>query len=162
MADSKDKVKFSIVSDGTSKGTKIVLNGENIIDSKSIVSCRFDAYAASTYPTYDGQIQRNPENICFSYMSIDKNEKGEKTFVRYEFNLAKDKYEPIITPLGSPAPEGEGGHVQDNLIGKDSELVQNILDFEGKTKRFIPSRDILVTRTQDSLKDMLEDLKKDI
>lgn len=162
MVDNKDKVKFSITSDGTSKGTKISLNGKNILDDKCVAMCSFDAQAAAVYPSWDGEMKQNPENIQFSYMSIDKNEKGEKIYTRYKFNLAEDKYEPVITPLGQAAPEGDGGYVEDNLLGKDSGIIQNILDFEGKTKRYIPSRQILLSRTQDSLKDTLEDLKKEV
>ena len=157
-----DKVKFSITSDGTSEGTKIVLNGENIIDKKKIVSCDFSARAAASYPDYDGNMKQNPESIAFSYLSIDKNDKGEKVYTKYEFNLARDKWEPIITPLGNPVPEGEGGYVEDNLIGYDSKLINEILSFVGKSKRYIPSRDELINRTPASLTDMLDDIKKDV
>ena len=159
-----DKVKFTITSDGTSEGTKITLKGENIIESKNLVSCRFSAMAAAAYPDWDGTYRQNPESISFSYMSIDKNDKGEKTFVKYEFNLAEDKFEPKITPLGNPTPEieGDGGVAEDNLIGKDSKLVSEVLSYVGKTKRFIPTRDILVQRSSASLKDMLEDIKKEL
>jgi hypothetical protein len=161
MANKDDKVKFSITSDGTSKGTKITLNGKNILEDKCVAMCSFDAQAAAAYPSWDGDMRQNPENIQFSYMSIDKNDKGEKIYTKYKFNLAEDKYEPVITPLGQAAPEGDGGYVEDNLIGKDSAIITEILSYSGNSVRYVPSREILITRTQESLKDTLEDLKKD-
>ncbi|HLD91349.1 MAG TPA: hypothetical protein VI911_10090 [Patescibacteria group bacterium] len=157
-----DKVKFSITSDGTSEGTKIVLNGENIVDSKKIVACQFSARAAAMYPDYDGRMQQNPEDISFSYMSIDKNDKGEKVYVRYEFNLAKDKWEPTITPIGEPTPQGDGGVVEDNLIGNDSTVVKAIINMASKVKRYIPERKDLINRTYTSLSDMLKDIQKEM
>lgn len=162
MANKDDKVKFSITSDGTSKGTKITLNGKNILEDKCVAMCSFDAQAAAAYPSWDGEMKQNPENIQFSYMSIDKNEKGEKIYTRYKFNLAEDKYEPVITPLGQAAPESDGGYVEDNLLGKDASIITEIMDMAGKTKRYIPSRADLLKRTQASLKDMLDDIKKEV
>lgn len=161
MANEKDKVKFSITSDGTSKGTKITLNGKNILETKCVAMCSFDAQAAAAYPSWDGDMKQNPENIQFTYMSIDKNEKGEKIYTKYKFNLAEDKYEPVITPLGQASPESEGESVEDNLIGRDITLIDQILSYKEKTKRHIPERNILILRTQDSLRDTLEDLKKE-
>ena len=160
----KDRVKFSISSDGTSEGTKIVLKGDNLVESKNLVSCSFYARAAAAFPNFDGQMEQNAESISFNYTSLEKNDKGEKTYTKYEFNLAEDKYEPKITPLGQPVPMGEGEDIDthDNLIGRDSKLVAEVLSFVGKTKRFIPSRDILVTRSATSLQDMLDDIKKEL
>ena len=97
-------------------------------------------------------------NVMNSY----KNEKGERVFTRYTFSLAEDKWEPVITPLGQAAPEGDGGYVEDNLLGKDCALINDVLEYTGKTKRYIPSRSDLLKRTKDSLKDMLDDLKKEV
>lgn len=156
-----DKVKFSITSDGTSEGTKVILNGENIIESKKIVSCDFYANAATAYPSYDGEMKQYPENISFGYTAVDKNDKGEKTYTRYNFNLAESKWEPKITPLGVKTPE-EGISANDNILGQETPLIKNILDYVGKTKKYIPSRAELLIRTEDSLNDLLEDIKKEV
>ena len=160
----KDKVKFTISSDGTSKGTKVTLNGENLLEQKKVHSLHFHASAAAEYPDYDGTMRHNPEEIGLGYVSSEKNEKGEKIYSRYSFNLAEDKYEPKVTPLGqAPAEEGDGTEQEDdNLLGQDSKVITEILDYVGKTKRYIPSRDELINRTPASLKDMLEDIKKEI
>jgi hypothetical protein len=157
-----DKVKFTISSDGTSKGTKVTLNGDNILEKSCVAMCTFEAQSAASYPTFDGDMRQNPETITFSYLSIDKNDKGEKVFTKYKFCLNEDKWEPVITPLGQAAPEGDGGYAEDNLLGRDSKLVSDILEYQGKVKRYIPARSDLLKRTQESLKDMLEDLKKEV
>lgn len=160
----KDKVKFTITSDGTSKGTKVTLNGENLLEKKKVHSLHFHASAAAAYPDFDGAMRQNPEEIGLGYVSSEKNDKGEKVYSRYSFNLAEDKYEPKVTPLGqAPAEEGDGQEQEDdNLLGQDSKVITEILDYAGKTKRYIPGRDELINRTPASLRDMLEDIKKEI
>ena len=107
-------------------------------------------------------LARHVDVIFPSLYTLDKNEKGERVFTRYTFSLAEDKWEPVITPLGQAAPEGDGGYVEDNLLGKDCALINDVLEYTGKTKRYIPSRSDLLKRTKDSLKDMLDDLKKEV
>ena len=168
-----DKVKFSITSDGTSEGTKIVLNGENIVETKQIVSTSFYASAATAYPDCHcmgecccgGSMKQYPESINFDYTALEKNDKGEKIYTRYNFTLSESKWEPIITPLGKPVPaEASEEDYSDsiNVLGKDSKLVTDILDLSKKTKRYIPTRKELIGRSTDSLKDMLEDMKKEL
>lgn len=150
--------KFTIESDGTSIGTKITLNDEVITETKNITQARFYASAASIYPLNANETpKRYPEYITFEYTAIEDNEKGEKIYTNYTYNLGEKTWVSKPLPLG----KAETVEAKDNFIGSDSSLIKDILDYKDKVTCYIPTRDELINRTPESLTDLLEDLKKE-
>jgi len=147
------KLKIRIDSDGTTGGTSLRVNGEELTKVKDIVDVSFSA---------DGEYGRPYVN--FNYSEAQKNEDGVTTTTRTRY---------AYSPEPSAQPESPSGELPPVLIGKDEELKEDakfvgkdIADKAGVVDKILEisdkvPREELEGRTLDSLNDKLSDLQSD-
>ena len=142
-----DKLKMAITSDGTPAGTSLKINGEDITGSKNVVRMSMYATGGATWSEYE----KSPGRVELDFTVVTK-DGAKSTWETYTYNIDQ-KDMPARTPIGQPDSE-----VSDALVGRDPELVTKIMAYK-KPGVYIPEREVLLGRTQDSLKDMLQDLE---
>jgi hypothetical protein len=143
------------VSDGTAAGSELTVNGEKVTTTKDITRIGFYAY---------GGIVWSEDDVCepyvsFSYDALIKEPNGMVKAESFTFSPTKEYPERKF--LG---PEKAAEEVKDSLIGKEPKIVTKILEFKDndKVKRHIPDRIELLGRSEDSLKDLYNDIKSEI
>lgn len=145
----KNKFKVNITSDGTVAGTVVKVNGEEVTKVKNVTNVNF--YASGGVKWNDDD--KMSPYISFGYDVLNKNDDGSEAGESYNFRPNGTVERGTI----GKKPEKQS----DLLVGRDPEVVDAILSYAEKAKRYIPDRETLLGRSQDSLQDLLDDLKKE-
>ena len=143
------KFKLKIDCDGTVAGTKVMVNGEEVTKSKNVTNVSF--YASGGVKWRDDD-KLNPY-VDFGYRVLNKNDDGSETGENYSYSPENGIERGAI---GKPKEK-----MNDSLVGKESEIIEKILSYKGKTKRFIPDKEELRARSSSSLQDLAADLARD-
>lgn len=152
----KNKIKIKIDSDGTIEGTKLVINGEDITATKQVTDMNFWANGSRIYQ--DGT--KYGGSVSCGYSTKTRKSDGSSVSESFRFSPQTSSMEEGV--VGKP-PETSKEVKKDSelFIGKNSEIVDKILAFKGKVKRYVPEAEELNGRTQDSLQDLLTDLERE-
>jgi len=132
------KLKLQITSDGTASGTKFKLNGEDITEKNSVTNLFFSANGGIRFS--DGTNFK--PSVRFDYTTVGKDENQIEQLNHFSFD-------PDCGGFSSPTrgPIGKVEKLNDCLVGKTDPVIEEILSYKDKTKRFIPERDVLENRS---------------
>ena len=153
----KNKIKIKIDSDGTIEGTKLLINGEEVTASKNVTDFSFWASGGRTWS--DGT--KSTPSVSCGYSTVNKKADGSSSSENFRFSPSSSTMEEGLVGKKPDTSEKKPTKDSESFIGKNSEIVDKILTFKGKVKRYIPEAEELNTRTQDSLRDLLADLEKE-
>lgn len=146
----KNKFKVQITSDGTATGTKVVVNGESITDLKNVTNVHFNA---SGGVKWDANDKMSPY-ISFGYDVLNKNDDGSEIGESFSFTPNETMERGTIGPVKEK--------MNDTFVGKDSEIINKILELKPKIPHYLPTKDELEKRSYNSLIDMLNDIEKEV
>ena len=145
--------KIYITTDGTVKGTKIKVNGEDMTEKYKVMSCSLHANGGYTYKSqYSGDTYITPPSVEYAITYLDdgkiKNINTSTQSTRYEYSYLNQK---------------------DSIIGigtqDDERVKEKLLDSFDKLRKInsnIPKRILLEKRTVDSLSDKYIDTVNEI
>lgn len=144
--------KVTIETDGTITGTILTVDGTDVTSKENVVS--ISLWATAPYVSkYSGEQQ--PGMVGVSYESA-----VDGKIERHGITSSEVK-NPI--GIGAAIAEDKVNEAIKHYLGKPADteiltLVDKILDFAGKNKINLPSKEVLIERSLESLKDKAIDI----
>lgn len=159
MSKKAQKPKIKIVSDGTLEGTKVTFADELLTDKYNVVGINFYADASVKSRT------TNEKYGGYCDFTITTEEKNKDTGVRKltRMGLSSDS-NYTLQPIGK-TEEVTDSTVTDSYFGRDMDteyLITKIIDLSTASGQFVPTKEELLKRTQESLYDKMMDLQKEV
>lgn len=143
--------EITITTDGTIENTKLIVDGKDLTKKTKVVS--IDLYASAPFKgQYSGEIYNGGVSVSYSHVDDEgkiKRESYGKTETNYTNGVGQKTVkneDSVISFVGKP------------ISNEVSTLVDEILDHCESNNVKCPSRDILATRSKESLTDKAEDL----
>lgn len=142
-------ISIEITSDGTIEGTRLKVDGKDITKTEKVANIDFYAHGKVVWP--DGYT--SVPGIHLNYRTIEEDD-GLKG-VSHSFS--PENSEMKRTSIGPPK-DSEGPMVGRTIDPRDAIADELIALAKDKTIA-VPSREVLLQRTEASLRDKLQDLK---
>jgi hypothetical protein len=138
----------TLITDGTLNGTRLLVDGKEVTKKEKIVSI----YAGATAPYRNQMGEICKGGVSFDYVTMD--DKG--TMQRYSFGTSDTEY---IKGIGQKIKQEDQvirfiGEEADATV---STLIDKIIKHCEENKITCKSKEVLLTRTIESLKDTAED-----
>jgi isocitrate dehydrogenase kinase/phosphatase len=141
---------ITINTDGTTQNTKLTVDGEEVTKNKKVVTIYMSAHAPYK-SKYDGEVYGN--YVSLEYTIVDDNGVAETK----SYSNPTTNYTKSIGIKDNKIEDSIVRFIGDEIDTNISTLVDSIIKHCEDNKIKCPSKNVLINRTEQSLKDTLED-----